>query len=83
MEPSPNFTGSMDLIPAVYLKVPLRSTTTQPTCLTLQLSQRLLGQYKIQPNILDPPQIISPKDEFPYPLPTFIFTTLLLCTKTF
>lgn len=79
-----NFIDSTYLIPAVYLKAPLRNTTARHTCLTVQLSQSLLGQYKIQPNIFDPSQIISAKEEFPYPLPTFIFTqwTLLLCTKT-
>lgn len=39
---------------------------------------------KIQPNMLDPLQMMSSKDEFPHLLLAFIFTqwTLLLCIKT-
>lgn len=33
---------------------------------------------KIQPNMLDPLQMISSKDEFPYLLPTYIFTQCAL-----
>jgi len=39
---------------AAGLQVPLRNTTAQHTCLTVQLSQSSQGQYKIQPNIAEP-----------------------------